>query len=96
MPGDVIKSEGVGMGFSEYPPVQRPIAPPPVLPDEKKIRAQHEHAAVKGIGPFKRAATEVAALTQQAQSETVQAQAALDEQWQRLRRARSPSGWDDD
>ena len=81
----------------EFPPVQRPIAPPPVLPDEKKIRAQHEHAAVKGIGLFKRAdraaakqdaaeaaATELAALTQQAQNETVQAQAALDEQWQRL------------
>lgn len=81
----------------EFPPVQRPIAPPPVLPDEKKIRAQHEHAAVKGIGLFKRtdraaakqdaaeaAATELAALTQQAQNETVQSQAALDEQWQRL------------
>jgi len=32
----------------EFPPVQRPIAPPPVPPDEKKIRAQHEHAAVNG------------------------------------------------
>ncbi|MGP0022296.1 MAG: DUF4236 domain-containing protein [Streptosporangiaceae bacterium] len=41
----------------EFPPVQRPLAPPPVLPDEKKTRAQHEHAAVKGIGLFKRAET---------------------------------------
>jgi hypothetical protein len=81
----------------DFPPAQRPVAPPPVLPDQSKIRSRHEHAALRGIGLFKRAeraaakqhaaaaaASEYAALKRQAEMETAQAQAALDQQWQQL------------
>jgi hypothetical protein len=81
----------------EFPPAQRPLAPPPVAPDEGKIRAQHERAALQGIGVFKRAeraaarrraagaaAAEFVALRQQAEMDAAQAQAALDQQRQQL------------
>jgi hypothetical protein len=33
----------------DFPPAQRPVAPPPVLPDESKIHSRHEHAAFQGL-----------------------------------------------
>jgi hypothetical protein len=39
----------------DFPVAQRPFAPPSVLPDESKIRSRHEHAALQGVGLFKRA-----------------------------------------
>jgi hypothetical protein len=81
----------------EFPPAQRPVSPPPVLPDEGRLRSQHEHAALQGIGLFRRAeriaarqraaaaaASELAALKQQAQMQAAQAQAELDQQWWQL------------
>jgi hypothetical protein len=81
----------------EFPPAQRPVAPPPALPDEGKIRSQHERLALQGIGLFKRAertaakkraaataASDFAALKRQAEVDAAQAQTALDQQWQQL------------
>ena len=81
----------------EFPPAERPVAPSPVLPDESKIRSEHERAALRGIGLFKRAertaakqravaaaASDLAALKRQAEMDAARAQAALDQQWQQL------------
>jgi hypothetical protein len=90
-------SEILNVHRQEFPPAQRPIAPAPTLPDEHEVRARHEHAAMQGIGRFKRAersaakqraaaaaAAEFAALVQQAETAAAQAQAELDAQWQQL------------
>jgi hypothetical protein len=78
----------------EFPPLQRPAAPPPVMPDPGQVRARHESDALKGIGILKRAEraaarqraavsaeAELAYLWQQAQAEGARAQAELDRQW---------------
>ena len=83
--------------LQEFPPAQRPSAPSAVLPDEGKVRSQQEHAALRGMGLFKRAeraaakqraaaaaAAELTALRQQAQMAAAQAQADLDEHWGQL------------
>ena len=81
----------------EFPPAQWPIASAPTPPDEREIRSRHEHAALQGIGLFKRAeraaakqraavaaVAELAALRQQAETAAAQAQAGLDAQWRQL------------
>lgn len=81
----------------EFPPAPRPIASAPTPPDEREIRSRHEHAALQGIGAFKRAeraaakqhaaaaaVAELAALRQQAETAAAQAQAGLDAQWRQL------------
>jgi hypothetical protein len=81
----------------EFLPAQRPVARPPVLPDEGKIRSEHERAALQGIGLFKRAecaaakqhaaeaaAADFAALNRRAEMDAARAQKALDQQWQQL------------
>lgn len=81
----------------EFAPVERPIAPPPLQPDEQEVRSRHEKAALQGIGLFQRseraaakqraaisAQAELAARWQQAQAEAANWQAYLDGQWSRL------------
>jgi hypothetical protein len=78
----------------EFPPVQRPVAQPPAMPDPAQVRARREHHALQGIGIFKRAEraaarrraaadaeAELAYLWHQAQAEAARAQAELDRQW---------------
>ncbi len=92
-----IFTEIVNVHRQEFPPAQRPVAPRPELPDEGKLRSRHEHEALQGIGLFKRAeraaarqhaaeaaSAELAALRQQAETETAQAQTELDKQWAQL------------
>lgn len=81
----------------EFPPVQRPIAPLPQLPDAAKIQSWHEENALRGVSRFdlkgrQRAREQAAAaaqaelnsIWQRAQAEQAQAQVALDAQWARL------------
>ena len=81
----------------EFPPAQWPIASAPIPPDEREVGSRHEHAALQGIGLFKRAeraaakqraaaaaVAELAALRQQAETAAAQAQAGLDAQWRQL------------
>jgi hypothetical protein len=89
-----IFSEILSVHQQEFPPAQRPLAPSAVLPDESKIRSQHERIALQGIGLFKRAeragakqraaASDFAALKRQAEWDASQAQAVLDQHWQQL------------
>ncbi len=82
---------------AEFPPAIRPVAPSPTPPDEKEIRLRHEHAALAGIGLFKRAEraeakkragiaanAELEAARQQMAGQQAQWQRQLDEQWNRL------------
>src|SRR6266536_693357 len=82
---------------AEFPPAVRPVAPSPAPPDEKEIRRRHEHAALGGIGLFKRteraeakkravieADAELEAAREQVASQQAQWQRQLDEQWNRL------------
>jgi hypothetical protein len=39
----------------EFPPVERPVAPMPELPDPNAVRAWHEKNALRGVGMFDRA-----------------------------------------
>ena len=81
----------------EFPPVQRPLAQPPVVPDRAQVLDRRERDALKGIGIFKRAEraaarqraaveadAELAYLRGQAQAEAARAQAELDRQWELL------------
>jgi hypothetical protein len=92
-----IFSEILSVHQQEFPPAQRPVAPPPVLPDESKVRSEHERVALQGIGLFKRAeraaakqraaeaaAADFAALKRQAEMDAARAQKALDQQRQQL------------
>ena len=92
-----IFTEILNVHRQQFPPAQPPAAPRPELPDEGQLRSRHEHAALQGIGWFKRAeratarqhaaeaaAAELAALRQQAETATAHAQAELDEQWAQL------------
>jgi hypothetical protein len=63
----------------EFPPVQRPVAPPPPAPDRAAIYAHHEKQALNGIGLLKRA--ERAAAKQRA---AAWAEAEVNERWQVL------------
>lgn len=82
---------------TEFPPAVRPAAPLPALPDPAKVRREHEHAALAGIGLFKRAAraeakerarvaadAELAEARQQAIRQQAQLQLELDERWNQL------------
>lgn len=81
----------------DFPPVERPVAPMPELPDPDAVRQWHEKNALRGVGIFDRArratARQQAAQAaqaelndrwRQAQAQQVQAQQELDAQWARL------------
>lgn len=81
----------------DFPPVQRPIAPPPPEPDERAIRKRHVQAATARIGLFQRsamkaaraeaeraAAQEIDALRQEGARHQADYQAALDAWWRDL------------
>jgi hypothetical protein len=84
---------------ADFPPAQRPLAPPPAEPDAEGIRRRHREAATAGLGFFQRAARRTARelADQQAEGE-IQAlhaqgarvradhQAQLDAWWGDLRR----------
>jgi hypothetical protein len=62
----------------EFPPVERPVAPMPELPDPNAVRAWHEKNALRGVGMFDRAGRAAAR-----QSAAQAAQAELDDRWRR-------------
>jgi hypothetical protein len=81
----------------DFPPVERPVAPVPELPDPAAVNKSHEKNALRGVGMFDRArraaARQYAAQAaqaelderwRQAQAEQAQAQQELDRQWARL------------
>jgi hypothetical protein len=81
----------------DFPPVERPIAPMPELPDPTVVNKSNEKSALRGVGMFNRAgraaARQYAAQAaqaelddrrRQAQAEQAQAQQELDRQWARL------------
>jgi hypothetical protein len=81
----------------DFPPVERPVAPIPELPDPAAVNKSHEKNALRGVGMFERArraaAKQYAAQAaraelddrwRQAQAEQAQAQQELDRQWARL------------
>ena len=81
----------------DFPPVERPVAPMPELPDPAAVNKTHEKNALRGVGMFDRArraaARQYAAQAaqaelndrwRQAQAEQAQAQQELDRQWARL------------
>jgi hypothetical protein len=83
---------------ADFPPAQRPLAPPPAEPDAEAIRRRHRDAATAGLGFFQRAAKTAARelADQQAEGEIqelraqgaraqVEHQAQLDAWWQDLR-----------
>jgi hypothetical protein len=82
---------------TEFPPVVRPVAPPPSLPDARTVRRQHERNALAGIGLFQRAArtqareraahaadAELAEAREQAAAQQAEWQRRLDQRWQQL------------
>lgn len=81
----------------DFPPVERPVAAMPELPDPDAVREWYEKNALRGVGTFNRAgraaARQHAAQAAQAelndrwrraQAEQAQAQQELDSQWARL------------
>jgi hypothetical protein len=89
--------EIISLHRHDFPPVERPVAPVPELPDPGAVRRRHEKNALHGIGMFDRArraaARQQAAQAaqeeldnrwRQAQAEQAQAQQELDSQWARL------------
>jgi hypothetical protein len=78
----------------DFPPVERPVAPMPEVPDRAAVNKSHEKNALRGVGMFDRArraaARQYAAQAElddrwrQAQAEQGQAQQELDRQWARL------------
>lgn len=93
----VVFQEITSLHQHDFPPVERPVAPLPELPDPNAIRARHEKNALRGVGIFDRAGrtaarqqaaqaaqAELDARWRQAQAEQAQAQQELDRQWVRL------------
>jgi len=89
--------EIISLHRHDFPPVERPVAPMPQLPDPNAVREWHEKNALRGVGMFSRArraaARQYAAQAAQAelndrwrraQAEQAQAQQELDKQWARL------------
>jgi hypothetical protein len=81
----------------EFPPAQRPIAPPPPEPDVDAIRQRHVAAATAGLGMFQRSAKaaareqagrvaeqEIEALRREGARQQAEFQAALDAWWRDL------------
>jgi hypothetical protein len=82
---------------ADFPPAQRPLAPPPPVPDEKAIHQRHIKAATAGLGFFQRAAKaaareegaraagqEIDALRRDGARQQAEYQAALDAWWRDL------------
>ena len=82
---------------ADFPPAQRPLAPPPPEPDEQAIRKRHMRDATARIGLFQRsamkaareqaetaAAQEIDALRDESARQQADDQAALDAWWQDL------------
>ena len=92
-----IFQEIISLHRHDFPPVERPVAPMPDLPDPTAVKKSHEKNALRGVGMFDRAgraaARQYAAQAaqaelddrwRQAQAEQAQAQQELDRQWARL------------
>jgi hypothetical protein len=92
-----IFQEIISLHRHDFPPVERPVAPVPELPDPDAVRQWHEKNALRGVGMFDRArraaARQQAAQAaqaelndrwRQAQAQQAQAQQELDAQWARL------------
>ncbi len=92
-----IFQEIISLHRHDFPPVERPVAPMPQLPDPNAVREWHEKNALRGVSMFDRArraaARQYAAQAaqadlndrwRQAQAEQAQAQQELDRQWARL------------
>ena len=92
-----IFQEIISLHRHDFPPVERPVAPMPELPDPAAVNKSHEKNALRGVGMFDRAsraaARQYAAQAaqaelddrwRQAQAEQAQAQQELDRQWARL------------
>jgi len=69
--------EIISLHRHDFPPVQRPVAPMPELPDPGSVRERHEKEALRGVGAFSRS-RRAAARRQAAQA----AQAELNDRWQ--------------
>jgi hypothetical protein len=89
-----IFQEIISLHQRDFPPVERPVAPMPELPDPNAVRERHEKNALRGVGMFDRArrtaarqdAAQAAQVElndrwRQAQAEQAQAQQELDRQW---------------
>ena len=89
-----IFQEIISLHRHDFPPVGRPVAPMPDLPDPNAVRERHEKNALHGVGMFDRArraaARQYAAQAaqaelndrwRQAQAEQTQTQQELDKQW---------------
>lgn len=89
-----IFQEIISLHQHDFPPVERPVAPMPELPDPNAVRERHEKNALRGVGMFDRArrtaarqdAAQAAQVElndrwRQAQAEQAQAQQELDRQW---------------
>lgn len=70
--------EIISVHRQDFPPVERPVAPMPELPDPNAVRAWHEKNALRGVGMFDRAGRAAAR-----QSAAQAAQAELDDRWRR-------------
>jgi hypothetical protein len=89
--------EIISLHRHDFPPVERPVAPMPELPDPDAVRAWHEKNALRGVGIFDRAGraaarqhaaqaaqAELDGRRRQAQAEQARVQRELDRQWARL------------
>jgi len=74
----VIFQEIISLHRHDFPPVERPAASMPDLPDPNAVREWHEKNALRGVGIFDRARRA------EAQAEQTHAQQELDIQWARL------------
>jgi hypothetical protein len=92
-----IFQEIISLHRHNFPPVERPAAPMPDLPDPDAVREWHEKNALRGVGMFDRhrraearqyvaqaAQAELNDRWRQAQAEHAHAQQELDTQWARL------------
>jgi hypothetical protein len=89
--------EIISLHQHDFPPVERPVAPVPELPDPDAVRRRHEKNALRDVGMFDRAGrtaakqhaaqaaqSELDERWRQAQAEQAQAQRELDRQWAQL------------
>ncbi|MGH3248169.1 MAG: hypothetical protein ACRDOI_18495 [Trebonia sp.] len=90
----IIFQEIISVHRHDFPPVERPVASMPELPDPNAVRQWHEKNALRGVGMFDRAGraaarqaaaqvaqAELSDRWRQAQAAQAQAQHELDKQW---------------